>query len=191
MNIKTTTYSQRAQERTAQHPYTPPASAEHLTFDIVAASRYEMWLWTTFTAWAGTAFWADNLVTTPIPMRLTNREDTLALPELRWLAERVFRCKRGGDCVRMAEPAATMEAHQDVRLDVLVAQANWFHKYLDMFDRRALLGRLADEHAVEVQAEVLSRTVPSVACDIDTFELHLRVCVECARLTYYVDGFEL
>ena len=191
MNIKTTTYSQRAQERTAQHPYTPPAGAEHLTFDIVAASRYQMWLWTTFTAWAGEAVWADALVITPIAMRLTYREGTLALPELRWLAERVFRCERGSECVRMAEPAATVEAHREVRLDVLVAQANWFHKYLDMFDRRALLDRLADVHAVEVRTEVLGRTIPSVACDIDTFEPHLRVCVECARLTYYDDGFEL
>lgn len=166
-------------------PYVTPPGAEERTFELVVDSIYELWLVTTFTAWFGEKFWA----TPPMPfeelhMKLTFKEKTLNLAGFRWLLERVFRLRRGGEALSCAATRQSQRHHDagPCRM-VLETLAEMVHLYLAEYNLSALLAD-ASEVPEPLVLRVLNKVVPTAEEALQTHEAYLRVCFDCVRLTY-------
>lgn len=162
-------------------PYETPEGAEHRTFELSVVSSYEVWLLTTFTGWAGERLWVSSpLPLGPTPLKLTFRQDSLELPEVRWLVERVLRLPVASQTLTGGSTEERREALRQYILDELVRLADL---YLSEFDLRALLWELWSVPAL-VCAKLLEGRPPSSGDGLPAYEAHLCAAFDCIKLTY-------
>jgi len=170
--------------------YATPPGAEHRTIELTVSSIYDMWLLTTFTGYAGEALWVSCFTPfRPIEMKLTYRESTLELPEVRWLIDRIFESDLGSKTLRSAAGDVPPEMVSPPRPHVLAEFAEQVHKYLDAYDVVEMV-KYVSSVIDRSYFDVAARTVPCPSKDLAAFELHLRRCMDCIRLTY-IDDFYL
>jgi hypothetical protein len=170
--------------------YATAPGAEHRTFELTVASAYDMWLLTTFTGYAGEDLWVSSFTSfQPIEMKLTYRQGTLELPEVRWLADRIFESRLGGSTLQSAAGEVPSATDNSPRPHVLAEFAEQVHKYLDAYD---VVEMVKDVSSITDRSyfDVAARAVPCPSKDLAAFELHLLRCVDCIRLTY-IDDFYL
>lgn len=164
-----------------------PEGVERRTFELTVASTYEMWLLTTFTSHVGEHLWVSSFVPfRPIEMRLTYQPNALALAEVRWLVERIFKFDLGSKTLRSAAGTASSEQARLPRPDVLAKLADRIHLYLDDYDVVALVKSI--DTTERLRMNVATKAVPSVD-QLAAFEAHLVACIQCVRLTYIDDSF--
>lgn len=169
--------------------YRTPQGAEHRTFELTVDYVYEMWLLVTFTGHAGERLWVSSyLPFQPIEMKLTYRPDTLELPEVRWLVERIFQFELGSRTLRSAAGELASNATRSPRPEALMKLATQLHKYLDAYDIVALVKDI-DDVSARVRMDVATKAIPPVA-HTAAFEEHVVACFLCVRLTYIDDSFE-
>lgn len=168
-------------------PYATPAGAEDRTFELTIDSIYELWLVATFTGWSCEKLWTSE----PYPfgeldMKLTFKERTIAIEDLRWLLKRVFRLRRGSSTLRsaLARPPRRLSngGPSKLVLDTLVQRA---HLYLAGYDLSALLNDApaAGNWALRVK----NKTIPTFEEGLAACEAYLQVCFDCVRLTYFYE----
>jgi len=162
--------------------------SEHRTFNVVLASLYELWQLSTFVSWADEALLMDVRASEDINLLLTLRPDTLDLPELCWLFTNFFQFGAGAACLRLTNAQSRLPA-EPPRKDLLSAFAEQVHNYLDLFDVPAIVKYLVRE-VDRAHLDVVLRRVPCPEHDPDGFERHLRICMDCIRLTYIDDSFK-
>lgn len=161
---------------------------ESRTFQLSLASLYELWQVVTFMGWAG-----DGIQMSPvggysrINAKLTVRPGTLEAPEFHWLVEHFFVLDAGTASLHLtATQSALLERHP--RLAVLTRFAEQVHKYLDMHDVAAMLEYL-NPQMDKAHLDVATRTIPGPQHDLERFKEHLRICMNCIRLSYVDDSF--
>jgi hypothetical protein len=163
---------------------------EHRTFELTVASIYDMWLLTTFTGYAAEDLWVSSFTPfRPLEMKLTYRQGTLELPEVRWLVDRIFESRLGTSTLQSAADGVPSATANSPRPHVLAEFAEQVHKYLDAYD---VVEMVKDVSSVADRSyfDVAARTVPCPSKDLAAFELHLLRCMACIRLTY-IDDFYL
>lgn len=168
-------------------PYATPAGAEGRTFELTVDSIYELWLVDTFTGWSYEKLWTSE----PHPfdeldMKLTFKERTIAIEDLRWLLERVFRLHRGSSTLRcpLVRPSSRRSSGGPSKLvlDTLVQKV---HLYLTGYDLSALLDDVpaAGDWALRVK----NKSIPTFEDGLAACEAYLQVCFDCVRLTYFYE----
>ncbi|MGM9481825.1 hypothetical protein ACS5PN_11635 [Roseateles sp. NT4] len=171
----------------ARRANAPRQDTEHRTFTVELASRYEVWQFATFIGRAGQDLHLTNTSPDSFTLRLTLRPNTIELPEFCWLLENFFQLAAGAHCLQLNEAQAQLAARPP-RAALLTAFAEQVHRYLDMFQMPALV-RSVTPKLDRAHLAVAVRNVPSPEQDPDGFERHLRICMNCIRLTYLDDGF--
>lgn len=162
-------------------PYETPKGAEHRTFEFSVGSSCDLWLITTFTGWAGERLWVSApLPFGPTPLKLTFRQDSLELPEVRWLVERVLRLAVASQTLT---GASTEERGEVLRQHVLDKLVRLVDQYLSEFDLQALLWELSSLPS-SVRARLLDGQPPSSGDGLPAYEAYLCAAFDCIKLTY-------
>lgn len=148
----------------ANAPYETPQGAEHRTFELTVTSVYDLWLLTTFTGYAGEDLWVSPLMPfRPLQMKLTYRQGTLELPEVRWLVDRIFESDLARTTLRCATGEMPPGMASFPRPHVLAEFAEQLHKYLDSYDLAEMVKYVStagDHRYFDVASRTVNGAVP-------------------------------
>lgn len=158
------------------------------TYNFIVASNYEAWQLFTFLGRAG-----ESLTGAAPPtlgsrhISLTLRPKTLRASEVHWLAKHAFQLTFGSHSLNLTASQRVSAAHAP-RPEVLDEFLALVHGYLIPYDVIAMVKHLAPTMD-RTHFDVAALNIPLATSDTEKFKSHLRVCMNCVRLSYLDDGF--